>query len=594
MIIDKVAACARNRVEGVLLSLGLYSKIMVKYSISAREKSRQFVHVSVQFDNVPENCVIYLPKWRPGRYELGNFAKNVRGFRIFGNSGKPLAFHKVDSSSWQVETDGNTSLKVEYSYYAIDLNAGSTFLSQSQLYVNPVNCCVYIKEQMDDAVEVSLEIPADWIIATGMKKIGHRLEATNFHELADSPFICSAELTYRQYEVNGTVFYVWFNNVKEVPWNKVIEDFKKFTKKQIEKFIEFPVPEYHFLIHGLPAKAYHGVEHQTSTVITLGPVYEIFGELYPELLGVSSHELYHTWNVKAIRPIEMFPYDYQRENYSKLGYLCEGVTTYMGDLMLLKSGVFSLSDYLREMKSQLQKHFDNFGRFNYSVADSSFDTWLDGYAPGAPGRKVSIYTEGCLLAFVSDIYIRRKTGNKLGLDEAMKRLYYNFALQGKGVSEADYRELLVSLGGEEIHTLLDEHCYGTRPFESILTDAFEYLGIEFLHKPAASYSASRCGLKALGEKNTVTAIYPGSTADMGELQIGDSILAVNGCEVNNDLDKWLKYFDDETKVLTVQRHGLITEIQLPEVQRHFFLEYDLKPVGNPTHEQKKALEHWMK
>ena len=137
----------------------------------------------------------------------------------------------------------------------------------------------------------------------------------------------------------------------------------------------------------------------------LGPSYVVFDAVYPDLLGVSSHELYHTWNVKAIRPIELFPYDFTKENYSELGYLCEGVTTYMGDLFLFKSNVFSEEEYFNELNQQLQKHFDNPGRFNYSVAASSFDTWLDGYVPGVPNRKVSIYTEGCLIALVCDLMI---------------------------------------------------------------------------------------------------------------------------------------------------------------------------------------------
>ena len=132
----------------------------------------------------------------------------------------------------------------------------------------------------------------------------------------------------------------------------------------------------------------------------------MFGRLYSELLGVSSHELYHAWNIKTIRPKAMHPYRFREENYSRLGYIYEGVTTYMGDLYLLKSGVFTLSEYLKELEQQFQRHFDNPARFYTSVGDSSFDTWLDGYISGAPGRKLSIYVEGCLLAFVTDFMIR--------------------------------------------------------------------------------------------------------------------------------------------------------------------------------------------
>lgn len=569
---------------------------MTQYVLSIAEANQQYIRFKVQFDNVPENALIHLPRWRPGRYELGNFAKNVRNFRVFDANGKTCAVTKEGSSSWRVSNPEGATLRVEYGYYAAELNAGSTYLSVAQLYVNPVNCFVYLDGRIADACELQLEIPDEWNVATSMKREGKKLSAGDFHELADSPFICSATLQYNQYQVNGTVFHIWFNGEVIVDWPRMIRDFKAFTEKQMEKFIEFPVPHYHFLFHILPYKAYHGVEHQASTVITLGPSYDVFGELYPELLGISSHELYHTWNVKAIRPAEMFPYDYQQENFSRLGYLCEGITTYMGDLMLYKSEVFNLNEYLKEMTAQLQKHFDNFGRFNYSVADSSWDTWLDGYMPGAPGRKVSIYTEGCLLAFVTDCLIRKHSGNKWGLDEAMKRFYYNFALNGKGVSEADFKAVMMELAGPEMEAVFDDYFYGTRPFEAILTDAFEFIGIELEHRPASRYSHGRLGFKTqqTGLNHTVLAIYPGSPADLGGLMLMDEIVAVNGYVLNGELDKWLSYFDDKAKTLTVIRGGKLTELLLPEVQRFFYLEYSLKVMEDRNGAQKKAFECWSK
>lgn len=389
---------------------------------------------------------------------------------------------------------------------------------------------------------------------------------------------------------------MWFQGSIQIDWERLISDFKAFTDKQIEKFIEFPVPHYHFLFHILPYKAYHGVEHQKSTVIVLGPTYDVFGALYTELLGVSSHELYHTWNVKAIRPIEMYPYDYQTENLSRLGYLCEGVTTYMGDLMLYKAGVFDLKQYLHEFTGQLQKHFDNFGRFHYSVADSSYDTWLDGYTPGAPGRKVSIYTEGCLLAFVCDVKIRAHSNNKHGLDELMKRLYFNFALENKGVSEADYLALLIELGSEEMKDLVQDYFYGTRPFEAILTEALETIGLELVQQVHPKYTAGRLGFKCMpaGAGSLVGAIYPGSPADLAGLMIGDEIVAVNDFKLHADIDSWLTYLDDENKKLTVLRQGRVVELHLPEVQRSFYLEYSVVPMEHQSADQKRTFDYWSK
>lgn len=568
---------------------------MVKYTFDIHNPSDQYIQISLSFETNEDKIRIQLPSWRPGRYELGNFAKNVKNFKVFGDKKKVLTFTKISKDCWEINTDNCTEIQVEYQYYATDLNAGSTYLDSKQLYVNPVNCCAYILGREHENIEVKLNVPSSYQIACGLKHENQVLKANNFDELADSPFICSASLQHETYHINETLFHIWFQGEVKVNWEKILKDFTAFTAKQIEKFSEFPVPEYHFFFQIVPFKAYHGVEHQTSTVILLGPSYDIFDACYVDLLGVSSHELYHTWNVKSIRPIEMWPYDFTKENFSRLGYLCEGVTTYMGDLFLLKSGVFKLKDYFLELNDQLQKHFDNFARFNYSVAASSWDTWLDGYTPGAPNRKVSIYTEGCLLALVTDVFIMRHSKEKYSLDDVMKRLYFDYYLHSKGVSEKDYQNTIEQLAGASFQEILDDYFYGTKPFESILVDAFEYLGLELVHKPSPKYSYAKLGFKTTPQAQNfiVKAIYPGSPAEMGGLMLEDEIIGVNSYMCNGELDKWLNYFDDEIKVLTINRRGKILEINFPTAVRYFYLDYSVKQVENPNQHQKRAFEKFI-
>jgi predicted metalloprotease with PDZ domain len=567
---------------------------MVPYTFSIENPNQQYIAISVHFKTNAEQTTFRIPAWRPGRYELGNFAKNVKNLRVFDDQNKRLEVKKTNKDTWVIDSSSTKMIRVEYSYYAAELNAGSTFLSPDLLYVNPVNCCIYTTDQADEELSINLSIPDNWKIACSMKQDGKTLYASNFDELADSPFICAEKLLHETYISGETTFHIWFNGEVKPDWNRLLKDFQAFTDKQIEKFIEFPVSEYHFLFHILPYKAYHGVEHTRSTVITLGPSYDVFGSLYKELLGISSHELYHTWNVKTIRPIEMQPYDFSKENYSRLGYICEGITTYMGDLFLLKSGVFNLRQYLNELTAQFQKHFDNSGRFNYSVSESSFDTWLDGYVPGVPGRKVSIYTEGCLLALVTDVMILKATSNKYGLDEVMKRLYFNYALKGKGVSETDYKAELESICGHSFDSFFTGYVNGTAPYEAILTDALEYLGLELSHFPSSSYAAARLGMKVVQNGNgvLVTAMYPGGPAQLGGLMLNDELIGVNGIAFVGDMEKWCAYFDENEKTFTVKRAGRLLEIKLPEVQRNFYMEYSIERINEPNVHQKKGFEAW--
>ena len=564
------------------------------YTIDCDNSQQHFIKIKVQFPVDENKTIIHLPSWRPGRYELGNFSKNIKNFKVFNDQNKAVNFQKINKDSWEISSNETKYIRIEYQYYANELNAGSSYYNENQLYVNPVNCFLYAEGKEQFPISLELNIPENYTIASSLVQENNFLLAENFDELADSPFICSENLEKQTYSVADTNFHIWFNNQLNIPWERVIDDFRNFTKKQIEDFGEFPVSEYHFLIQSLPYLAYHGVEHLKSTVITLGPSYDLFENRYDELLGVSSHELYHVWNVKSIRPKELLPYNFKKENYSELGYIYEGITTYLGDLYLLKSGVFSLENYLRELSKQFQKHLDNPGRFAYSVSQSSFDTWLDGYVPGVPGRKVSIYTEGCLLAFVMDAKIRKATNNKRGIEEVMKRLYYNFAQNNKGYTEKDFIDQLENICGYSFQDFFNDYVHGSTPYETILLEALDFFGLELFQTPSNSYSEANLGMKTVHQSNhlLISAIYPGSPADMAGLSLGDELIALNTIKLNHDLDSYLNYFDASSKTLSFFRNGKLLQLTLPEVNRFFYLNHKIHKRVNLTTNQEKAILAW--
>ena len=567
---------------------------MIHYTFNPENPSAQYIQISMQFEPTNSTEKIQLPSWRPGRYELGNFAKNVKGFKVLNEKNEPLSFRKITKDCWEIEIGSASIVRVEYAYYATDLNAGSTFLSEEQLYVNPVNCCTYVVGREDEGVIVDLKIPNDYVIASSLEIEKHTLFGQNFDELADSPFICSNSLQHNSYVVDEILFHVWFQGEVKVDWEKLLPDFTAFSKKQIEKFGSFPVEEYHFLTQIVPFRAYHGVEHSRSTVLLLGPSYAIFKDAYKDLLGVSSHELYHTWNVKAIRPIEMYPYNFTKENYSELGFLCEGVTTYMGDLFLYKSGVFDLKEYLSEMNAQLQKHFDNPARLIYSVAQSSFDTWLDGYVPGAPNRKVSIYTEGCLISFVFDVFIIKNSNGKYALDDVMKYLYEDFYQKNKGVSEVDYKEAITKYAGVSVEDLFEKFVHGTEDFTEILNESFDSLGLHMTKKQNDKISVSRLGIKTVQQGNyaVVKSIYPNSPAELAGLMLEDELIAVNNMEALGGVDAWLSYFKTDKIEFLVKRRGVFYTKKINLSPAIFYSDYAVIDKEHKTESQKKLFEKW--
>ncbi|MBK7816258.1 MAG: hypothetical protein IPJ60_01145 [Sphingobacteriaceae bacterium] len=243
---------------------------------------------------------------------------------------------------------------------------------------------------------------------------------------------------------------------------------------------DFPFDEYHFLFQITPFKFYHGVEHFKNTVIALGPGYDLHqAKVYEDLLGVSCHELFHAWNIKTIRPKEMLPYDYTKENYAETGFVYEGFTTYYGDKNLYSSGVFTVEQYFETLEERLDKHFNNFGRYNLSVAQSSWDNWLDGYVPGVPYRKTSIYDEGNLIAFMLDVIIMEATQNKRSLRDVCRKLHNEFGKKGKGYSKENIIELCEEAAGKDLKDFFNKFVFGANDYDEGLVPCFNYLGSDF-------------------------------------------------------------------------------------------------------------------
>jgi predicted metalloprotease with PDZ domain len=266
----------------------------------------------------------------------------------------------------------------------------------------------------------------------------------------------------------------------------------------------------------------------------------------------------------------------------------------MGDLYLYKSGVFTLNEYFNEMNAQLQKHFDNPARFNYSVAQSSFDTWLDGYVPGAPNRKVSIYTEGCLLSFVFDVFIIQNSDARFSLDDVMKHLYEDFYLKNKGVSEQDYMNAIAFFAGTSVTSIFENYVHNVTDYTELLQNAYDTIGLKMETKTSDKLSQSRLGIKTLQQGNyfVVKAIYPNSPAETYGLMLEDEIYAVQSMDVNGNLDAWLSYFEQDTLEIMIRRKGVFVNKKLKLDKQVYYLEYYMQETKEKTENQKKYFEKW--
>lgn len=573
---------------------------MWTFEFTAINPSGRYIDITFRTVAEPTGITeIALPKWRPGRYELGNFAKNIGKLSVRDENGKLLPYEKTGSHRWQIQSGKSKRIVVNYTYYAAQPDAGACWLDDTMMYVNPVHCCFYIPGKLQTPCVVSLDIPEDWSVATSLKQLVKRdYKAADFHDLVDSPFIAAADLQHKKYALGAHNFHIWIHGESKPEWARILNDFKAFTQVQLNMMKQFPVKDYHFMILLLPYPFYHGVEHTASTVLALGPGYKLMERnMYDDLMGVASHELFHTWNVKTLRPRDFAVYDYDGENYSRLGWVYEGFTTYYGDLFLARSGYFKKEEFLNELNSRLQRHMDSFGRMHHSVSDSSFDTWLDGYVPGVPHRKTSIYDEGSLIALMLDLYIRRASKGRYSLDDVFRQLYEEFSKDNLGYREQDVRALAAAMSDEKVNRIFDTHIRKAGNYLSTLQELLDVVGCYISEQPSAISYERAFGFKAVQEGSVlkVSSILPGSPAEKSGLAIGDEIIHVNNIKVESDLKDRVSYaLQGQTSlVLGVFSRRQFKILKLRKTEKMFYSRYSITLQADMNKEQKARLQDWV-
>ncbi|QDA59642.1 M61 family metallopeptidase [Hymenobacter jejuensis] len=573
---------------------------MIHYHVAFDNPLTFYVQVSMTFEvasEVTQPIELQLPTWRPGRYEIQNFAQKIQ--RVTAQdaaSGESLRLRKLTKDRWQLPEAAGHTVKVHYNFYAHQMDAGGSWLDETQLYLNGIQCFMYIEGRRAEACQLTLALPNGWQIASGMPQSApYTLDAQSFDQLVESPLIASPTLQHRTYEVQGLPFYVWIQGECTPNWEVILRDFKAFTGEQLALFGGFPVQDYHFLNQILPYPYYHGVEHTNSTVITLGPAELLMTEgLYKELLGVSCHELFHTWNIKQIRPAEMLPYDYTQENYFRTCYIAEGITTYYGEYLLARSNVRTAEQYFAELNTVLRKHYDDHGRFNLSLADASMDLWLDGYKSGVPDRKVSVYHKGALVALLLDLTIRRLSHHERSLDDVMRRLWLEFGKPGIGYTEEDYIRLVNEVAGQPMQRYFDQFVYGTAALEDPLNKVLHFVGCTLLIEENPSAAEGTFGFRTVvkNERTEVTGILPDSPAAQS-LTVDDEIVAINGRRVTMNLQTLMVDGADQYEVSVFRQNRLLTVPLVADPAKRFWQKYTVAKLPAATPEQKASFQKWL-
>jgi predicted metalloprotease with PDZ domain len=537
---------------------------MIHYRISCPNPASQFLQIELRFSCLAnEKVQLQLPAWRAGRYQIANYAQNLRGFTASNSKGESIPLTKTTKDRWELLAPDEPLIHITYEYWAGKMDAGSAWVDDQQVYVNLVNCCFELLGRSTEPIAVQLDLedyPQRAVTLTQTE--ASTWMAENYQILADATVLAAKKLHRETYTVGSTQFHAWFHGEIHFDSSNFIHQLQAFTSRMMEDFGSFPEPEYQFIFQLLPYPHYHGVEHRRGTVITFGPATSLLeAEALEELLGISCHELYHAWNVCRIRPKELLPYDFSKETYTKAGLVLEGVTTYFGDLYLLKSGAYDLPTYLRHLEKIVQREAAHYGWKNASIEESSIDLWLDGYVLGVPDRKVNIYSHGALICLCLDAQLLQEGSS---LAQVMSGMWENFGLPLKGYELQDFEKEIAdrSADPEKITQFFDAFVRGREDLFPVLENCLQELGIFIRRDEPETPVFNQIGIQ-VNAQQVIQKIHPESIAHR-HVMANDLLLSI---DLHPDALHW---------ELEVERQGRRIHLSFAKEAQNFYSQLRLE------------------
>jgi predicted metalloprotease with PDZ domain len=512
---------------------------MLHYQIEFDDYRQHLIHVTLRFLANP-NQELWLPTWIPGSYLIREFAKHIESVTASDEAGRILNIKKLEKNRWRLFNTDHELITVEYDVYAYDLSVRGAYVDQTRLYVNPACVCLGLQDQEHAPCEVELFLPNElkhFQIATGLAskslvKGRFTLKADNYDQLIDSPFELADQSRF-SFEANAIPHQFVISGQHNTNLERLKTDIEKICQTEINMFGSAPFQNYTFMTMAT-GNSYGGLEHCNSTSLITpredlpkADEPEEPSKDYQRFLGLCSHEYFHSWLVKFIRPENFTNYDLQKEGYTSLLWIFEGFTSYYDDLILLRSGVISQTSYLELLKAQIDRYLQNPGRAIQSVSESSFDAWIKFYRQDENSNNAgtSYYNKGSLVALCLDLGLRLRGSS---LDAVMRRLYEN-AQQGIQVNERTIFDLCQELTGDNWVEQINHLIYTTDelPLDQLLPE----FGCSYTLK---NDKALPFGLK-LNDKTEgvqIQQVRRDSAAAKAGLSAQDVIIAIDGLKAS--------------------------------------------------------------
>lgn len=549
-------------------------KLTYKLIIETPSTHQVRVIISGKKDSHENNLDFFLPRWSPGSYLMREYSRHLSNIKAETSTGERLFLEQTDISTfnidWKKSELKNTTKEVDsftlsYNVFCHELTVRTSHVDDSHAFLHLPTLLMGILGKDIDHPSLELSFPSLWSkVTTGLKDISPKreiflYEAKNYDELIDSPVEIGCQET-DGFMVDGVPHEVVFYGSQLPHKENIKEDTKKIVEHIAHFMGGFPYEKYSFITHFVPG-LYGGLEHSNSTALQFCPTQITNRKGYINYLALVSHEYFHTWNVKRIRPFELGPFNYLREATSKLLWLAEGLTSLMDELFIYRAGLISLEEYLDMQKENLNRYYSVPGRKFHSLDDSSFNSWIKLYRPdeNTNNSSISYYLKGGVVFFALNILLAKK--NK-SINDVLAALWSDYQENPtRGVNSDQVFKIVEAVGGADIREKFEVMTSTTQELdlESICLEAGLKLEWDNTELPWLGLDVEHSGDRVI--VRTVFLDGPGFKAG---INAGDEIIAVNGMRVlkdrYNDYAKFMRV--NETYTITISRLATLATVNL--------------------------------
>ena len=574
----------------------------ISFTVSMSKPSTHLLEVEMrlQRSNGASHTDLVMPVWTPGSYLIREFERHVQDFAAEAN-GRALEWTKTNKNTWRITTNGAHEWRVTYRVYANELTVRTNELNSDHAFWNNAALLMYPDGFIKSPSTLRIVPRAGWKIATGLPPIADRantFRAENFDILYDSPVELS-DFKEIDFTVRGVAHRIVIDGDGNYDSMRLREGVRRIVEAEVSLFGEIPYHDYTFILH-LRSAGGGGLEHLNSTALGFRRSNFATENGYQDFWSLVAHEFFHLWNVKRIRPDALGPFDYTKENYTRLLWVAEGITEYYGNLMVRRAGLMTDTAYLAHLAKQIQDFQNTPGRMEMSAEEASFDAWIKFYRPdeNSVNSSISYYDKGELLGMLLDLEIRKRTRGSKSLDDVMRHLYTEYYQKGRNYAPADFQKTCELMAGGNMDQFFSRYVRGREELD--YNAALNSAGLrlynagagEMIAQPERSFLGAE--LEQTGDRLVVTSVRSGTPAYEQGLNARDQIVALDGARVNKDSfeARIAEKKPGETVRITVFRFDDLRTFEI-RLGSRVDAPYRIVQLANSTDEQKQLYRAWL-